>query len=158
MFAVNCVSGYIWKTYNSLYNELSSFKYMYIHDFVKDIFCDIFRRACVSMKKEAHMNLLTDPHPQKGRLMYRNTHVWNLNYLSFPTCGFENMRFYYKTSKPQSASNKVAKHEKTCFDNQHAFISFVFDIFGSLTPDVVIFPKEFKVSYITILCRLILQI
>ena len=32
------------------------------------------------------------------------------------------------------ASNKVAKHEKTCFDNQHAFIPFSFDTFGFLAP------------------------
>jgi len=35
------------------------------------------------------------------------------------------------------ALSKVAKHEKACTDNQHVFISFVFDIFGFLSPDVV---------------------
>ena len=35
------------------------------------------------------------------------------------------------------ASSKVAKHEKTCSDNQHAFIPFVFDTFGFLAPEVV---------------------
>jgi len=28
----------------------------------------------------------------------------------------------------------MAKHEKVCFDNQHAFIPFAFDIFGFLAP------------------------
>ncbi|KAK2380676.1 hypothetical protein QL285_068351 [Trifolium repens] len=40
------------------------------------------------------------------------------------------------TSK-DTASNKVAKHEKACSDNQHAFIPFAFDTFGFLAPDVV---------------------
>jgi hypothetical protein len=35
------------------------------------------------------------------------------------------------------ASSKVVKYEKTCSDNQHAFIPFTFDIFGFLAPDVV---------------------
>jgi hypothetical protein len=37
----------------------------------------------------------------------------------------------------KAASNKVAKHEKACFDNQHAFIPFWFDSFGFLAPDTV---------------------
>jgi len=32
------------------------------------------------------------------------------------------------------ALSKVGKHEKTCSDNQHVFISFVFDIFGFIAP------------------------
>jgi len=35
------------------------------------------------------------------------------------------------------ALSKVGKHEKTCSDNQHVFISFVFDIFGVIAPEVV---------------------
>jgi hypothetical protein len=31
----------------------------------------------------------------------------------------------------------VAKYEKACSDNQHAFIPFVFDTFGFPAPDVV---------------------
>jgi len=37
----------------------------------------------------------------------------------------------------KAASSKVAKHEKACSDNQHAFISFVFDTFGFLAPEAV---------------------
>jgi len=33
--------------------------------------------------------------------------------------------------------SKVAKHKKTCSDNQHAFIPFAFDTFGFLAPEVV---------------------
>jgi hypothetical protein len=39
--------------------ELSSFKYR--HDFVRDIFFDVFNRARVSVNKEALVNFLTDP-------------------------------------------------------------------------------------------------
>ena len=34
-------------------------------------------------------------------------------------------------------SSKLAKHEKTCSSNQHAFVSFAFDTFGFLSPEVV---------------------
>jgi len=45
------------------------------------------------------------------------------------------------------ASSKVAKHEKACSDNQHAFIRFVFDTFGFLA--LLTFYIEFKWSFIT---------
>jgi len=35
------------------------------------------------------------------------------------------------------ASSKVAKYEKACSDNQHAFIPFAFDTFGFLAPEAV---------------------
>ena len=37
----------------------------------------------------------------------------------------------------KAASSKVAKHEKACSDNQHAFIQFAFDTFGFLAPEAV---------------------
>jgi hypothetical protein len=37
----------------------------------------------------------------------------------------------------KAASSKIAKHEKTCSDNQHAFIPFAFDTFGFLAPETV---------------------
>jgi hypothetical protein len=40
-----------------------------MHDFVRDVLCDIFQRAEVSVKKEAHVNFLTDP--QERRLTLR---------------------------------------------------------------------------------------
>ncbi|KAK2378329.1 hypothetical protein QL285_078892 [Trifolium repens] len=39
--------------------ELPGFKYR--HDLVRDVFFDIFRRAGIYVKKEAPMNVLTDP-------------------------------------------------------------------------------------------------
>ncbi|KAK2381131.1 hypothetical protein QL285_068765 [Trifolium repens] len=41
-----------------------------------------------------------------------------------------------------AASSKVAKHERACSDNQHAFIPFAFDTFGFLAPDVVTILKR----------------
>lgn len=32
-----------------------------------------------------------------------------------------------------AASSKIAKHKKICLNNQHIFISFMFDIFNLLT-------------------------
>ncbi|KAK2430033.1 hypothetical protein QL285_028412 [Trifolium repens] len=37
----------------------------------------------------------------------------------------------------KAASCKVAKHKKTCSDNQHVFISFAYDTFDFLAPEVV---------------------
>jgi len=34
----------------------------------------------------------------------------------------------------KAALSKIAKHEKACSDNQHAFIPFAFDTFGFLAP------------------------
>jgi hypothetical protein len=42
----------------------------------------------------------------------------------------------------KTASSKVAKHEKKCSDNQHAFISFAFDIFGFLVPEAESFLQK----------------
>jgi len=38
----------------------------------------------------------------------------------------------------KAALSKMIKHEKTCFDNKHVFIPFVFDIFGFIAPDNVV--------------------
>ena len=37
----------------------------------------------------------------------------------------------------KAASSKVAKHEKACSNNQHAFLPFAFDSFGFLAPEAV---------------------
>ncbi|KAJ0622355.1 putative exostosin [Helianthus annuus] len=39
--------------------ELSGFKYR--HDWVRDVLCDVLKRAGISAKKEAPVNFLTDP-------------------------------------------------------------------------------------------------
>jgi hypothetical protein len=45
--------------------------------------------------------------------------------------------FYSMTDNLKVASNKMTKHEKACSDNQHVFISFVFDTFDFLALEVV---------------------
>jgi hypothetical protein len=45
--------------------------------------------------------------------------------------------FTVRRTTLKDASSKAAKHEKTCFDNQHPFIPSVFDTFDFLIPDVV---------------------
>ncbi|MFS7975619.1 hypothetical protein Hanom_Chr10g00882701 [Helianthus anomalus] len=37
----------------------------------------------------------------------------------------------------KAKSKKVDKHAKACADNQHAFVPFAFDTFGSLAPEAV---------------------
>jgi len=46
--------------------EFPGFKYR--HDFVRDVLFDIFRRAGVSVKKEASVNFLTDPLDRRSTL------------------------------------------------------------------------------------------
>jgi hypothetical protein len=45
--------------------------------------------------------------------------------------------FFFSWNECSLASSKVIKHEKICFDNQHAFIPFVFDTFDFLAQEVV---------------------
>ncbi|GAU39704.1 hypothetical protein TSUD_274980 [Trifolium subterraneum] len=96
--------------------ELPNFKYR--HDFVRDVLFDVFKRAGISVKKEAPVNFLTDP--LEGRSTLRPADV-----------------LVYRWAALKAASNKVAKHERACSDNQHAFIPFAFDTFGFLAPDAV---------------------
>jgi hypothetical protein len=46
-------------------------------------------------------------------------------------------RFYYGTTTFKVSSSKIAKHEKTYYDNQHAFTPFVLDNFSFLTLEIV---------------------
>ena len=54
-----------------------------------------------------------------------------------PLVGLSNGDFIVGQAALKAASNKVAKHERACSDNQHAFIPFAFDTFGFLAPDAV---------------------
>jgi len=52
-------------------------------------------------------------------------------------------------------SSKMVKYEKTCSDNQHAFIPFAFDTFGFLAPEVVdLLHRVQKVMHIAMSCLL----
>jgi len=54
--------------------ELHDFKY--IHDFVRDVLFDIFRRAGVSVKKETPVNFLTDPLDRRSTLRHADVMVY----------------------------------------------------------------------------------
>jgi len=54
--------------------ELPSFKCK--HDLVRDVIFDIFRRAGISMKKEAPVNFLTDPLDRRSTLRPANVMVY----------------------------------------------------------------------------------
>ncbi|KAL8233572.1 hypothetical protein R6Q59_019672 [Mikania micrantha] len=47
-----------------------------------------------------------------------------------------------KLVNAQAELGKIAKHEKACAENQHAFIPFAFDTFGSLAHDAATFLKR----------------
>ncbi|WJX88063.1 hypothetical protein P8452_70185 [Trifolium repens] len=122
--------------------ELTGFKYR--HNFVRDVIFDVFRCAGISAKKEAHVNFLTDP--QEGRSTLRPADVivygWvggrhacvDLTGVS-PLVDLRAGTFTVGQAALKAASSKVARHEKACFDNQHAFIPFAFDTFGFLAPE-----------------------
>jgi hypothetical protein len=55
----------------------------------------------------------------------------------FTTCGIWCRAFTVGQGALKAASSKVAKHEKACYDNQHAFILFAFDTFNFLAPETI---------------------
>ncbi|XP_076954527.1 BTB/POZ domain-containing protein POB1-like [Bidens hawaiensis] len=48
----------------------------------------------------------------------------------------------YKFCRAKGIIRKIAKHEKACTENQHAFVPFAFDTFGYLVPDEATFLKR----------------
>jgi len=124
--------------------ELPGFKYK--HDFVRDVLFDIFRRAGISVKKEEPVNFLTDPLDKRSTLGHADVMVYgwvggkhvcvDLTGVS-PLVGLGVGPFTVGQATLKVASSKVAKHEKTCSDNQHTFIPFAFDTFDFLAPEAV---------------------
>jgi len=143
--------------------ELPGFKYR--HDFVKDVLFDIFRQARILAKKEAPVNFLTDPLDRRSTLRPADVMVYgwvggkhacvDLTEVS-PLVGLGVRPFTVGHATLKAVSSKVAKHEKTCSDNQHAFIPFAFDTFGFLAPEVrlLTFYIEFKRSCLAMSCLL----
>ena len=124
--------------------ELPGFKYR--HDMVRDVLFDIFRRAGISVKKEAPVNFLTDP--MDGRSTLRPADVLVFGWVGgkhacvdltgvSPLVGLSSRGFTVGQAALKAASYKVAKHEKACIENQHVFIPFAFDTFGFLAPEAV---------------------
>ncbi|MFS8013705.1 putative exostosin [Helianthus anomalus] len=59
-----------------------------------------------------------------------------------PLVGLRDHGFVAGQAITKVDATKVAKHEKACIENQHVFVSFAFDTFGALAPDVVRFLKR----------------
>lgn len=126
--------------------ELPGFKYQY--EFVRDVIFDIFRCTRVSVKKDSYVNFFTDPHQERINLRSVDVMVYgrvgekhacvDLTRVS-PLVGQKTEGFTVGQTTLKVASSKVVRREKTCYDNQYAFIPFAFDIFGFLLPDAMIF-------------------
>jgi len=98
------------------------------------------------VKKEASVNFLTDPLERRSTLMLADVMVYgwvggkhayvDLTEVS-QLVGLGVGPFTVGQATLKAASSKVAKHEKACYDNQHAFIPFAFNTFGFLAPEAV---------------------
>ncbi|GJT92818.1 putative reverse transcriptase domain-containing protein [Tanacetum coccineum] len=106
----------------------------------------ILKRAGISAKKEALVNFLTDP--SDGRSILRPADVLVFGWVGgkhacvdltgvSPLVGLSSRGFIVGQAALKAASCKVAKHEKSCIENQHMFIPFAFDTFGFLAPEAV---------------------
>ena len=92
------------------------------------------------------MNFLIDPLDRRSTFMFTDVMVYGwvggkhacVNLIGgFTTCGIRGRGFYGRTCNPKVALSKVVKHDKACYDNQHAFIQFPFDTFDFLESEVV---------------------
>jgi len=119
--------------------DFCGFKYKL--DFVRDVPFYIFRRAEVYAKKEAPVNFWFDP--QDERSTFRPTYVMvyggrketcigGLNW-DFTSCEIRDQGFYGGTNSSQSHIKKLARCEKTRYDNHRTFIPFVFEAFSFQT-------------------------
>ncbi|KAJ0836363.1 hypothetical protein HanRHA438_Chr16g0766111 [Helianthus annuus] len=57
----------------------------------------------------------------------------------FPLVGLRENGFVAGQAARKAESKKVDKQAKACVENQHVFVPFVFDTFGSLAPEVIHF-------------------
>ncbi|GJS71533.1 hypothetical protein Tco_0704374 [Tanacetum coccineum] len=124
--------------------ELPDFKYR--HDMVRDVLFDICRRAGISVKKEVHVNFLTDL--SDGRSTLRPVDVLAFGWVggkhacveltgASPLVALSGRSFIVGHAALKVASCKMTKHEKSCIKNQHVFILFAFETFGFLAPEAV---------------------
>nr|GEV19147.1 putative exostosin-like protein [Tanacetum cinerariifolium] len=113
---------------------------------VRDVLFDICRRAGISVKKKAPVNLLTDSSDGRSTLRPADILVFgwvggkhacvDLTRVS-SLMGLSSQGFTAGEAALKAASCKVKKHEKACLENQHVFIPFAFDTFGFFAPDAV---------------------
>ncbi|KAL8257952.1 hypothetical protein R6Q59_029993 [Mikania micrantha] len=112
--------------------ELPGFKYR--HDWVRDVLWDILRRA----------------DPMEGRSTLRPADLlvfgWaggkhacvDLTGVS-PLVGLRENGFVVGQATRKAESKKVDKHTKACAENQHVFVPFAVDTFGSLASEAIHF-------------------
>jgi len=87
------------------------------------------------------------------RMGWRKTSMRRLDW-SFTTCKIRCRAFTVGQATLKAALSKVTKHEKVCFDNQHAFIPFAFNTFGFLAREVVDLLHRVQKSCIAMSCLL----
>ncbi|GKB48186.1 hypothetical protein Tco_0898939 [Tanacetum coccineum] len=113
---------------------------------VRDVLFDICRRAGISVKKEVHVNFLTDL--SDGRSTLRPVDVLDFRWVggkyacvdltrASPLMALNGRSFTVGHAALKVASCKITKHEKTCIKNQHVFIPFAFETFSFLAPEAV---------------------
>ncbi|GKD06541.1 hypothetical protein Tco_1181515 [Tanacetum coccineum] len=103
--------------------ELPGFKYR--HDMARDVLFDIYGRSTLRPADVLVFGWVGGKHA-----------CVDLTGVS-PLVGLSSRGFKVGRAALKAVSCKVTKHEKTCIENQHVFISFAFDIFGFLAPEAV---------------------
>lgn len=126
--------------------NLSSFKWW--HDLVRDVMFDIFWRVVVSVRRRRLWIFLLTHMMGRSTLRLANVLVYgwirrkhvcvDLTWVS-PLVWVKTSDFTVVQTALKVASSKVVKHEKTCFNNQHVFILFVFNTFDFLAPKIIDF-------------------
>ncbi|KAF5800885.1 hypothetical protein HanXRQr2_Chr06g0241771 [Helianthus annuus] len=118
----------------------------------EDETCPICRKACMDKYGEHAVHCPREfPHGPYGREIYSATsgsaRLWlgwgkhacvDLTGVS-PLVGLRENGFVAGLAARKAESKKVDKHAKACAENQHVFIPFAFDTFGSLTPEAINF-------------------
>ncbi|GJU80750.1 hypothetical protein Tco_1283115 [Tanacetum coccineum] len=113
---------------------------------VRYVFFDVCERVEICVKKEAHVNFLTDP--LDGRSTLRPADVLSFGWVGekhacvdltrvSPLVGLSSRGFTVGQSALKAASCKVTKYEKACIENQDMCVPFAFDTFGFLAPEAV---------------------
>ncbi|KAL5714862.1 hypothetical protein ACHQM5_016767 [Ranunculus cassubicifolius] len=111
------------------------------HDLVRDVLCDILRRAGITHKKEAPVTFLTLPSENRANLRPADVliHNWVRGQHSCvditgvsPMVGFGKGVFMVRDAVTKAAEAKVVKHGNACKEAHHNFIPFAFDTFGFL--------------------------
>jgi hypothetical protein len=114
--------------------EISGFKYR--HDIVRVVLFDIFRRARISVNKEAPMYFLTNPQVGRSNLRPTNVMVYGWAGEKHACVDVTEVSPLVELRAETFIVGQTAL-KTACSDNQHAFISFAFDTFGFIAPEAL---------------------